>query len=155
MPFGRIAKRTDYKNMKSYIFPLAALAFFLNSCIEETVNPINNSCPALMCTEEFRSITVRIKTISGDTISLKEFSSKDLKTGKLIDNSNYKDLGDVSGSYVVVTDAYTRNLSGTGDTLLVKAISSSNVVKTAKFVVSGGKCACHIEKISGPEEIIF
>ena len=70
--------------------------------------------------------------------------------GSEVDTVNFK------GNYAVVTDSDTKNLSPKGDTIDVSAVNPrTNQKKTVQFVVSGGKCACHIEKISGPEEVVF
>lgn len=142
--------------MRSLIFVLLLSAVGFTSCDELPEQPsADNACPAIACTEDFRSVMVKIETSSGDTVSIKELTVKNLSTGKFIDNSNFKDVLSGIGIFLVVTDAETKNFSEKGDTVLVTAKALSNQVKQAEFVIAGGKCACHIAKVSGPEKIVF
>ena len=128
--------------------------FILVSCTEivtdETVN-----CPAIACTEEFRTVSVKFKDAAGNPLIIKNFSAIVRRTGKATD-SGPVDTTNFKSYYSVVTDNDTKSLSAQGDTIDVSAVNSkTGQKKTVQFVVSGGKCACHIEKISGPEEVVF
>lgn len=133
-----------------YLFPFCLL--LLISCTEKV---LKDECPDLICTMEFRSVYVKFKNAEGNPITVKDFSAIIKRTGEStkpgeIDPINFK------GIYAVVTDNDTRALLPKGDTIDVSAFHpQTNEKKTAQFVVKGGKCACHIEKVSGPEEIIF
>lgn len=63
---------------------------------------------------------------------------------------------DIYKAYHVATDADVEDLSSAGDTIDVSATNPETLQKkSAIFVIAGGKCSCHIQKISGPEEVIF
>lgn len=133
-----------------YLLPFFAL--FVVSCSEQVVEA---DCPSLICTQEFRTVSLRFEDASGQPITIKDFSAIIRRTGKStqafeVDTVNFK------GNYAVVTDSDTKNLSPKGDTIDVSAVNpKTNQKKSTSFVVSGGKCACHIEKISGPEKVVF
>ena len=124
-----------------YLLPFFAL--FVVSCSEQVVEA---DCPSLICTQEFRTVSLRFEDASGQPITVKDFSAIIRRTGKStqafeVDTVNFK------GNYAVVTDS---------DTIDVSAVNpKTNQKKSTSFVVSGGKCACHIEKISGPEKVVF
>ena len=108
-----------------------------------------------MCTQEFRSVNVTFKNASGAPITVKDFTSVIRRTGKKL-QSGAADAVNSPRSYVVITDSDTENLLADGDIIDVSAVNlQTNQNKTAQFVVSCGKCACHINKISGPTEIVF
>ncbi|MBC8051935.1 MAG: hypothetical protein H7Y13_02615 [Sphingobacteriaceae bacterium] len=141
--------------MKYTCFFLLITIISLNSCNEQILTDNDEDCPSLVCTEEFRSVTVKFRDASGKPVTVTNFGSVIRRTGKtpqsgVVDSINFK------GSYAVVTDNDTKNLSTLGDTIDVSGVHhQTNQKKTVQFVVKGGKCACHIEKVSGPEEIVF
>ncbi|MFD2164382.1 hypothetical protein ACFSJU_18395 [Paradesertivirga mongoliensis] len=136
---------------------LLCIILFLSSCTDQLLkeDPGTEPCPAMICTQEFRSIVVIFKNSAGSPISVKNFTSLIRRTGKT-PQSGAVDTVHFKGNYAVVTDGDTKNLLSQGDTIDVSAVNpGTNQKKTAQFVVSGGKCACHIEKLSGPETIVF
>lgn len=112
-------------------------------------------CPSKICTQEFRSVSVKFKDSAGKPILVKDFSAIIKRTGK--STKLYPtDTTYSKGSYSVVTDFDTKNLLPEGDTIVVSAVNPTiNQKRIVQFVVSGGKCACHIQKVSGPEEVVF
>lgn len=135
------------------LFNLSLLGFvLLFSCSEKVTEA---ECPAIMCTQEFRSVSVLFKDAAGNPTTVNDFKAVVRRTGKSI-QAEPVDTVNFKGYYPVVTDGHRKQLSTTGDTIDVSAVHPlTNQKKTAQFVVSGGRCACHIEKISGPEEITF
>ncbi|HEY0056021.1 MAG TPA: hypothetical protein VGB63_11740 [Pedobacter sp.] len=140
--------------MKSLLF--LSVCLFLHSCTEKlSTENEDGPCPEIICTQEFRSVTVRFKNAAGEPVIVKDFTSLIKRTGRA-PQSGAADQIHSLGSYAVVTDGDTKNLLTSGDTLDVSAINpQTNQRKTVQFVVKGGKCACHIEKVSGPEEVVF
>ncbi|MNX72795.1 hypothetical protein D3C86_1041630 [compost metagenome] len=62
----------------------------------------------------------------------------------------------IKGSFIIVDDGNTKSLSEAGDDLKITGTSvETNQTKSVIVKVKGGKCACHIEKVSGPEQIAF
>lgn len=140
--------------MKITIYQFLALTIFLFSCSVAKVN--TSPCEPIICTQEFRMVQVKIKDASGNPVIVKEFAAINKRTGK----STVQDKEPVTvsneGNYTVASDADLKNLSESGDVITVTAIHpQTNKTVSAEFIVSGGKCACHINKISGPAELVF
>ncbi len=131
----------------SYLFLL--IPFAIGGC-----TPAKSvQCENMICTQEFRSVTVKFKDASGNAVAVKDFKSVNNRTGKEITSESSQNNW---GGYTVVSDADTKTLSEKGDAIVVTATHpATNKRVSAEFVVSGGACACHINKISGPEEITF
>ena len=140
--------------MKHLLFFSFCLLFF-TSCNQELLTEEGEPCPAIACTEEFRSVAIKFTDASGNPISVKDFKSIIRRTGKA-PHSGTTDPVNAPGGYLVISDNDTKNLSNNGDTIDVSAVHpQTNQKKTAQFVIKGGKCACHLEKVSGPEEVAF
>jgi hypothetical protein len=136
--------------MKTLFYFITVILFW--SCNK----PEEINCENLICTQEFRMVTVKFIDANGNPLEVKDFKSVNLRTNEDLTSSNYVDPVNAKGYYAVVTDANTKDLSTKGDHIRVSAKHPFNgTIKEADFVVSGGECACHISKISGPEEIIF
>lgn len=106
--------------------------------------------PDKICTTEFRMISVQFKDANGSSIAVTDFRSINLRTNLGLTQNNEG----LPGYYTVASDADLHMLSPKGDTIRVTA-SHPETKKTVSglFVVSGGKDACHVEKLSGPETI--
>ena len=138
-----------------YLMFLSFCLTLLTACNEDGLTTEDDKpCPEMVCTQEFRTVEVIFKDASGAAINVNNFSSVIRRTGRE-PHSGAVDLVNAKGRYNVVTDGDILHLSA-GDIIDVSAVNpSTNQTKTAQFVVSGGKCACHINKISGPTEIRF
>jgi hypothetical protein len=101
-------------------------------------------------------VTFSFTNKDGVGIGIKNYSAVNQRTGDTIKVSGMASLSLTPGTYVVVDDNYVKKLSEQGDDIKVSGtLEATNQTKTAILKVSGGKCACHIEKISGPEKIAF
>lgn len=130
---------------------LCCIAMFCVSCEEATQQPVE--CEEKICTMEFRFVSVRFKDSKNETVPVQKLQIKNLRSNKfLVADPSKID----SNTHLIVSDNDKKNLSEEGDTLLVTAIIDSLKAKSteARFVVAGGKCACHIHKIAGPEEVV-
>lgn len=121
------------------------------SCSEK----INQECPQLICTQLFVSINVQFKDAAGKTVAVTDFKA----VNKRIDKVIYIDTTANSGSptnFTIASDASKNEFSAKGDQVMVTAThpDTKATVETG-FVISGGKCACHVAKLSGPDEIVF
>ena len=123
------------------------LVVFLSSC--SSSEPA--VCENMVCTKEFRTITVKFIDDYGDPLLVNNFSAVNKRTGRSMSQTNsIQGLG----IYVVASDADQKELSEKGDIVLVSASNPKNNSKvSAEFVISGGLCICHVSKISGPETI--
>ena len=121
-----------------------------------TKNKTKNDCLDKMCTYEYRSVVFRFMDNKGEGAEVKDFSVINQRTGEKV-MANARTSGNfVKGAFVVVGDENIRSLSEQGDNLKITGTSvQSNQTKSAVIKVSGGECACHIDKLSGPDQIAF
>jgi hypothetical protein len=138
--------------MKQLLFILFVVSISLSSC--SITNP-TEACENKICTQEFRMVHVIFKDASGAHVQVSDFTAVNERTGERTGQD--PDPSTVSNQgYVVASDSDVKSLSEKGDKIKVNArhaLTGKSV--TAEFVVSGGICACHINKISGPSEIIL
>ncbi|MDB5120406.1 MAG: hypothetical protein JWN56_1624 [Sphingobacteriales bacterium] len=102
-----------------------------------------------ICTTEFRTITIRFKNVAGDYVTVQNFKAVVERTGVELNNSNNQLA---MFYYAVASDSDIQKLSKEGDIINVTATNPSNGNPiSATFKIGGGEC--HIEKVSGPEEL--
>ena len=138
--------------MKNLMLLLIVVLF--TACTKKQIG--TKKCPDRACTEIFASVTVKFVNGSGEGVVVKNYSAVNLRTNDTIKTSAGAAWNVAPGFYIVVDDGSTKKLSEAGDDIKVSGTDTvSNQTKTAIIKVAGGKCACHITKISGPEEIQF
>jgi len=131
--------------MKRYLSLFLVGALFLGSCSDSAV------CPDMVCTKEFRTVTIRFVNAEGNPQQVKDFTVLNKRTGEIM-----TPLSDMAGQglYVVASDSDLAKLSEKGDNIQVTATDiKTNTKLQADFVISGGICSCHISKISGPDTV--
>ncbi|WP_285008358.1 hypothetical protein [Pedobacter faecalis] len=134
------------------LFLVLCLATAFVACKED----LAADCEAnKICTEQYVSIVVRFESETGAAVNVGNYTAKNLRTGKVLMEGEDART-DVTGTYVVTADNQLKLFSESGDEV---EVSGTNVAtgdtKTAIFKIKGGKCNCHVEKISGPEKIVF
>jgi hypothetical protein len=138
--------------LKKLFFVLLAAVPFAVSCNEES----KSNCPNKVCTEEFAMITIKAVNKKGEPVRLRSITSVNQRTKESLKTIDDTYAGLQKGTYIAVDDKSTKLLSEAGDSVLVTAIDSSGTItKTAVLKVAGGNCACHVSKVSGPDEIKF
>jgi hypothetical protein len=136
--------------MKRIILAFLIIVFF-NSCTEES----QETCEARVCTQMYATLSVKFIDFNGKPVVVKNYQSKNLRTGKLLNATFVTDTINYKGYYYVVTDANLKDLSDSDKVLVSAKHPVTNVLKQAEFTISGGECACHVGKIAGPDEIRF
>lgn len=138
-------------------FTLSCIAFVMMvSCATKKNDQSEADCPPKACTMEFRTVGVIFKDAQGDTISVKDFSVKLKSTGKKLPSASSGTQQPTSPFYLVANDGDKSALAVSGDTLLISGKHpATNAIKTSEMVISGGRCACHITRVSGNEVITF
>lgn len=115
-----------------------------------------SDCPSTICTESFAMVTFSFTDKNGVGIGVKNYSAVNQRTGDTIKNASAASISLIPGTYIVVDDNYIKKLSGEGDDIRVSGThETTGQTKTAIIKVAGGECACHIQKISGPDKISF
>lgn len=122
---------------------------FLFACKNE------QKCNNLVCPAVFSSVNVIFKNSSNEPIDVEDFQVYNTRTKKNI-NDHFLDSYHAKGTYVIISDVSKKEISFEGDRLIVSAKNpETNVVNETEFVISGGKCNCHVEKIAGPVEVVL
>jgi hypothetical protein len=131
--------------MKHFLLLFIVLTQLLTSCSKST------ECEKPACTKEFRTITVRFVDANNNPQTVKDFTAVNKRTGEIMSsNTDFTNQVD----YVVASDSDLLKLSEKGDTILVSAIDlKSNSKIQVEYIVTGGICSCHVNKISGPDTV--
>ena len=133
---------------KTFIALVIACSF---GCTKKQTSVLN--CPAQMCTMNFASVTVQFQDKNGNSVTVKNYSVLNQRTNERLTSSG---TGiNSAGHYTVVDDGMLKKLSTEGDEIVVTATHpTTNQIKTATYKISGG-CNCHVERIAGPQVIVF
>ncbi|MEQ7800070.1 hypothetical protein ABDJ41_09670 [Pedobacter sp. ASV1-7] len=129
------------------------MAGTLLSCKKKTSE---SECGNMICTEQFVSLYIKFVDNKGLGTEVKDFTVVNQRTGdkKYPTITGY--LTVERGTYIFADDGNTKSLSEEGDDLKITATSvATNQTKSVVINVKGGKCACHISKVSGPDQLAF
>lgn len=138
--------------MNTFINVFSIVIILFSAC--STTN--QSECGNIICTQEFRMVQVKFSDASGNPVAVKDFTAINKRTGESTAQNNEPETINNQGNYTLASDADVKKLSEAGDVIIVSATHPiSNKKIEAEFVVSGGICACHISKVSGPAELIF
>jgi len=119
-------------------------------------NRTKSDCADKMCTNEFRSVVFRFMDNKGEGAEVKDFSVINQRTGEKVAANSSTNSNLVKGAFIIVDDGNVRTLSEQGDNLKITGTSvQTNQTRSAVLKVNGGECACHIEKLSGPDQVAF
>ncbi len=119
-------------------------------------NKTTSDCGGKICTEEFASIMIKFVDNKGAGTEVKDVDVINQRTGKRIMANSSISTNTTKGVFIVVDDQNKLDLSDQGDDLKITGTSvGTQQTKSVIIKVSGGECACHIAKISGPDQIAF
>ncbi|WP_207533338.1 hypothetical protein [Desertivirga arenae] len=140
--------------MKRLIF-MAGLAACIASC--ETIEKSQaTDCPSKICTEEFRSVSVKFVDGNGHAVKVKNYTSINKRTNNSLLKGIVPDTVTAEGIALVASDANLADISESGDSVIVTGKHPvSNKTVRGSFYMMGGKCSCHISKVSGPAQLVF
>jgi len=102
---------------------------------------------------EFRTITVRVVDDAGRPVEGLAVTVTNERTGAVVEVDQDAAGPPAAGTYVVISDAQVQAVSEAGDRLAFRATDGTRTAE-AVVVVSRDACACHVEKESGPEEVV-
>lgn len=115
-----------------------------------------SECEPRICTEIFVMANITFTKKDGTGVMVKDFSVVNMRTGDTLKNVGPAHHSLTPGIYTVVSDNHVKELSEEGDELKISGTyEATNQSKSAMVKVTGGKCACHIHKISGPDRVVF
>ncbi|MBZ4188653.1 hypothetical protein [Niabella beijingensis] len=105
-----------------------------------------------MCTEEYRFLNVKLRSVSGETVKLDTFYTRIVGSNVTFHaNNTIPDAG--NGYYAVVTDGQLQLLPEQKNTeLRFIGIKNDKTIVNEPYMVKNN--GCHIEKISGKTEVV-
>ena len=111
----------------------------------------DNTALDCLCTEEFRSFTVTVFDGAGAPVE-----GMSLTVTRTRDGFEYPaghDLGFTPGTYSILDDGAKRDV---GAAEAVQVVATKNGVSvTGSYVFSTDDCMCHINKVSGPDTLVW
>jgi hypothetical protein len=114
----------------------------------------NNGCEAVMCTQEFKMIPVKLISTSGKEVNFKSYKIMEVATGKEVKNNNdLPNTGENANTLIIADDSHLRQFAEKGTDLQLQITRADDKVVKADFKISGGKCACHVAKLTGPDQV--
>jgi len=134
--------------MKNTFLPL--LLLILTSCASQQES--KTKCGSVVCTDEFIMIPVKIISSKGHEVNFKKYKVINMVTGKEV-RSNTWPGKENPGTIVVADDSHLRTFPEKGTLLQLQITRKDDRVVKADFRISGGKCACHVSKLAGPDEV--
>lgn len=130
--------------MKLFISLLFALILF-SGCKE-------NNQPDCICTQVFVMITVEITDSLNRPLTNLQTRTIDIYGNTII--TLYNKLDYQLNSYVIADDSNVY-MFNTNPTQVIFIVTDSLKSKTYPFVLNTDECKCHINKLDGPQKIIF
>lgn len=133
--------------------PILAVLLLTVACKSQQPGSASG-CPTVMCTEEFKMIPVKIISTSGTEAEFKSYKIMDVAGGKEIKLSNdLPNTPDNAKTLIVADDSQRRNFSEKGTDIQLQITRNDGKVVKVNYKISGGKCACHVAKLNGPDQI--
>jgi hypothetical protein len=99
--------------------------------------------PGIMCTMDFRSVSVQVRDASGGPVRLDSAYTLRKKTGQQIRHEHHP----AADSYTVLDDGFQKTLANRQETFLFTGFRDGRKVVEEPFVISAD--CCHIGKVSG------
>ena len=132
---------------------LLLMGIVLFSCEK---NKTTSDCGDKICTEEFASVMLKFVDNKGAGAEVKDFNVINQRTGERVTANSSISTSTIKGVFIIVDDNNKLGLTEEGDDLKITGTSvETKQTKSVVIKVGGGKCACHINKISGPQQIVF
>ena len=129
--------------MKATILSLALL-LFLGACNDD-------DCNNTACTEDFRSVVVRVVDQSGAPVDLDRTESA-LEDGTLL-VVNTGNPPEFENAYTVANDSHMDDLPGSNNLVTFRGWIDDVEVVNQEFVIT--RDCCHIGKGEGPDQIMI
>jgi hypothetical protein len=131
------------------LFVLFSASFF--SCEKEKVDADDCQRELLICTEEFRTISLEITNQEGDPIVLDDFYTFYDSRKKF--EYELKDIQQELGIYPVLTDAEMDEIDREGTTLIFVGEKEGRNIVEHQMVI--GHDCCHVILIEGDDKIVI
>jgi hypothetical protein len=110
-------------------------------------------CGTQQCTKSNGVIGISFADKDGNAVTVKNYSATNQRTNAKVPVPGYYDT--VPGFYIIADDSTKDQFSTEGDDILISGTHpTTNQTKTITYKISGG-CNCHVEKLSGPANVVF
>jgi hypothetical protein len=137
-----------YKNS-----PFLLLILLIIGCGKNRIQP--DCVTPSSCSTVFTSVGIHFTDNLGQPISIENFKAVNLRTHVNIAPALAEYGTFAPGHYIIADDGALQNISADGDEIEVSGFDPlTNQTRSAIVKIAGG-CACHISKISGPDQIQF
>lgn len=134
--------------MKIIVF-VSAL-FLLSACVSQ--QETKTKCGSVVCTDEFIMIPVKVIATKSSSVDFKTYKVINLATGKEVKSNSWPGR-DNPGTIVIADDGHRRSFPEKGADLELQITRKDDRVIKQDYKIAGGKCACHVSKISGPDQV--
>ncbi|HTE01336.1 MAG TPA: hypothetical protein VK668_18750 [Mucilaginibacter sp.] len=115
-----------------------------------------SACGTQVCTAIFATIGVNYKDKNNNPTSVNNFTVINQRTNKQIYATLTPGANFVPGYFIIADDGNRNEFSTDGDDIKVTATNpATGQTKITLYKISGGSCNCHIDKVSGPEQVTF
>lgn len=134
---------------------LVFLSIFLVACNDKD-DSSRQDCSMTPCTQNFVTITVSVKDVSGKAIVLDSYEVIDTQTGENLAtdfNGEEYQYSKEQGVYPILSDANRLEYQNKTATLTFKGYISNEEVINETYEVSAD--CCHVSLISGNTEIVL
>ncbi|MFD2147258.1 hypothetical protein [Mucilaginibacter antarcticus] len=115
--------------------------------------PQATGCDVIACTESFDSIGIYFNNKQGQPINIEAFSATNKRTKESVTPA--KTTTATQSYYIVTDDSMKSKFAAVGDEVIISATNpATGETKSVTYLISGD-CKCHVEKIYGPETVVF
>lgn len=134
--------------MKIIVFVTAL--FLLSACVSQ--QETKTKCGSVVCTDEFIMIPVKVIATKSSSVDFKTYKIINLATGKEVKSNSWPGR-DNPGTIVIADDGHRKAFPEKGADLELQITRKDDRVVKQDYKISGGKCACHVAKLSGPDQV--
>jgi hypothetical protein len=132
---------------------LTLLLFVLICLTACTKKKKAEGCDVIACTDEFATVGIYFNNNKGQPIAIEAFSATNQRTKETVTPA--KTSTSTLSYYIVTDDSFKSKFAAVGDEVLITATNpATGQTKSATYLISGD-CKCHVEKIYGPETVVF
>ena len=115
---------------------------------------LNYSCDGCLCTEIFTFLTFKVTQNERPVTNLSIITSN-AQTGQLYTNLEQDIFFINQGKYIYFDDNYVSELTTATTTLIVEGFVSNEKKFSEAYEVNTDKCSCHVQLVSGKDEIVL
>ena len=130
------------------------MAFIMTTCNNNQQDKID--CSEVICTMEFRSISISLKDKNGMPIALDSFKVNTADTGKDITRQltdlEWEQIRE-NGSYPIFGDEFSKEYQNKEVEILFEGFLANEKIASLSYLV-GADC-CHVQLIEGQLEVVL